>query len=160
MDRLIRTFEEQNIQKEVTTHSRIMTKREKVWVYKPPRPPKPSVPASTKSEVERRCNEFVESTLKPKYIKHHPENERFSYVVDIFTKWYRNYFYFCATYHSPGENALSPSFETRFARMEYVSEDQFNLSYMRHTGQWWEVFSGLSLNECIESIKDLPHFTP
>ena len=80
--------------------------------------------------------------------------------MDIFTKWYRNYFYFCAKYHNPGPNAISPFFETKFARMEYVAEDQFNLSYMRHTGQWWELFSGLSLNECIETIEDMPHFTP
>jgi hypothetical protein len=137
-----------------------MARRKKVWFYKPPRQPKPRVPESTKSEVEKRCNEFVDSILKPKYIEQHPKNERFNYIVDIFTKWYRNYFYFCAKYHSPGPNAIAPFFETKFARMEYVAEDQFNLSYMRHTGQWWELFSGLSLNECIEAINDMPHFTP
>lgn len=61
-----------------------MARRKKVWLYKPPQQSKPRVPESTKSEVEKRCNEFVDSILKPKNIMHHPKNERFNYIVDIF----------------------------------------------------------------------------
>lgn len=61
-----------------------MARRKKVWLYKPPQQPKPRVPESTKSGVEKISNEFVDSILKPKYIKHHPKNERFNYIVDIF----------------------------------------------------------------------------
>lgn len=31
-------------------------------------------------------------------------------AVDIYAKWYRRYFYFCAKYCSPAPNALSPFF--------------------------------------------------
>ena len=137
-----------------------MPRRENVWVFKPPRKPKPRVPESTKVEVERICNELVESVLKPEYIKSQPKNKRFNYVADIFTKWYRNYFYFCSKYRCPHPNAISPFFESKFARLEYVAEDSFNLSYMRHTGQWWEISREITLDECIKKIKEMPHFMP
>jgi len=137
-----------------------MARSKKRWIYSPPKPPKPKVPESVKEEVERRGNELVESTLKPEHIQPPPEDARFNYLVDIHTKWVRCYFYFCATYHSPGPNAISPYFEMSFARMEYVGDNKYNLSYMRHTGQWWEIRQGLSLDECLEAIRDEPHFIP
>ena len=51
----------------------------------------------------------------------------------------------------PGPNAISPYFEARFARLEYLADDNYNLSYMRHTGQWWEIDRDLSLEECFGS---------
>ncbi|MFZ3168330.1 MAG: hypothetical protein WA130_11995 [Candidatus Methanoperedens sp.] len=51
-------------------------------------------------------------------------------------------------------------FETKFARLEYAGNSLFNLSYMRHTGQWLEIYTGLSADECLAAIKDDPHFLP
>jgi len=137
-----------------------MAKRQKTWVYSPQRQPKPRVPEAAKTDLEAKASELVDSILKPMHVKPPREDEQFNYIVDIYTKWYRNYFYFCAKYRCPGPNALSPFFEAKFARMEYVGENQFNLSYMRHTGQWWEIYAGLSLDESIASIRDEPHFIP
>ncbi|HME54063.1 MAG TPA: hypothetical protein VKM55_17685 [Candidatus Lokiarchaeia archaeon] len=80
--------------------------------------------------------------------------------MDIYSRWYRNYFYFCSKYSSPGPNAISPFFETKFARMEYMPNGRFNLAYMRYTGQWLEVFTDLSLEECLEMIEKGPWFHP
>ncbi len=137
-----------------------MAKKEKCWIYNPRSAPKPKVPESIKLEVKKVCDELVESVLKPRSIDPDPQEDRFNYIVDIFTKWYRNYFYFCAKYRCPGPNAIEPFFETKFARMEYVDRDRFNLSYMRHTRKWWEVYPDMSLDECIETIRDDPLFTP
>jgi hypothetical protein len=116
-----------------------MTKKQKRWVYKPTKKSKPKVPNGIKQEVQTKANEFVESVLKPKYIKPPPTDNDFSYLVDIFTKWYRNYFYFCSKYRCPAPECISDFFEDKFARLEYVKRDSFNLSFMRHTGQWWQV---------------------
>jgi hypothetical protein len=110
--------------------------------------------------VQTKADELVESVLKPQNIKPPPENAQLNYLVDIYTKWYRNYFYFCATYHSPGPNAISPEFEIKFARLEYVAKDCYNLAYMRYTGQWWELYQALSLDQCFSAIQDEPHFRP
>ncbi len=89
-----------------------------------------------------------------------PTIDDYNYIADIHSKWYRNYFYFCATYNCPSPNAISPSFETKFARMEYIADNKFNLAYMRHTEQWFEVFQDISMDECLKLIEENPIFTP
>ncbi len=137
-----------------------MPKRRKTWVYVPPRSPKPTVPAALKLEVEAKARDLVESVLKPRHVKPPPDDVRFNYIVDIGTKWYRSYFYLFATYLCPGPNALSPSFEAKFARLEYTGSGSFSLAFMRHTGQWVEVYSDLSVDQCLQAIKDDPFFIP
>jgi len=70
------------------------------------------------------------------------------------------YFYFVATYACPGPNAISPTFEVNFARLEHTALGRFNLAHMRHTGKWHELFAGLTLDECLKAIKDDPWFQP
>jgi hypothetical protein len=137
-----------------------MPTRRKTWVYSPPQQAKPRVPDALKREVDAKARALIEAVLKPQHVKPPPADERFNYLVDIYTKWYRCYFYFCATYASPGPTALSPSFEVRFARLEYLGTDRFSLAFMRHTGQWVELYPSLTLDECLAAIKDEPYFLP
>jgi hypothetical protein len=118
------------------------------------------VPEHVKVELEQKANTLVETALKPAHVKPPPEDARFNYIVDIYTKWYRNYFYFCAKYHVPGPDAIEPSFEAKFARMEYTGNDRFALSFMRYTKQWVELYIDLSMDECLSAIQDEPFFTP
>ena len=37
---------------------------------------------------------------------------------------------------------------------------RFNLAYMRHTGKWWEVHQGLTLDKCLKTIREDPTFQP
>ena len=137
-----------------------MAKGRKMWVFSLPKQPKPKVPDAVKTNMEAKANDLIETVLKPNHIKPPSGDERFNYIVDIYSKWYRSYFYFCAKYACPGPNAISPFFETKFARLEYVDNECFNLSYMRHTGQWWEIYTELSLDESLDAIRDEPHFLP
>lgn len=137
-----------------------MAKRKKVWMYCPPKPRKPKVPDAVKHELSSKAQQLIEDYLTPVHVKPPPKNPKFNYITELFTRWYQSYFYFCATYASPGPDALSPSFEVRFARMGYQADGKFNLSYMRHTGQWWEIYSHITMDECLTAIKDEPHFIP
>ncbi len=137
-----------------------MAKRQRTWVYSPPRPAKPKAPESLKAEVQARADDLVDSVLKPKHVKPPPEDERFNYIVDLYTKWHGSSLYFCARYHSPGPNAISPYFDTRFTRMEYAGGDRFNLAYMRYTEKWQELYFGLTVDECLATIREQPHFWP
>jgi len=137
-----------------------MKRGQTMWAFNPQKYPKPKVPEDVKLEVQTKAKELIESFLKPEYIKPPPEEMRYNYVVDIYTKWYHSYFYFCAKYACPDPQAISPFFEKKFTRMEYAGDRLFNLSYMRHTGTWFEIFRDLSIDECLETIKDLPHFQP
>ncbi len=44
--------------------------------------------------------------------------------------------------------------------MEYVGDGRFALAFMRHTGQWVELYEGLTVDECLKAIKDDPWFQP
>ena len=132
--------------------------KRKIWTYVLPKKPKTKPSELLKIDVQEKANELVNTVLKSAYIQPPPENPKYNYITDIYTKWHGSYFYFYATYCCPFPNAISPSFDTGFARLEYIGKNQFNLSYMRHTGQWNEIYSGLSLDECLSMIKDEVHF--
>lgn len=136
-----------------------MAKSRKRWVYSPPKPARPPIPDALKAELDAKAQPLVEE-LKARFIQPPPDDPRFNYLIDIWTRWYRGYFYFCGTYASPGPNALSPTFEVRFARMEYAGNGHFNLAYMRHTGQWAEVFTDLPLDEALATLGTEPYFFP
>ncbi len=133
------------------------------WVYDPAgvfRRSKAPVPPDMKQEVQRRAQELIDSILKPRHLKPPPKKAEFNYLVDIYSQWRGPFFYFCSRYCSPRSRALSPSFESKFARLQYAGNQRFNLAYFRHTGQWWEVAQLLSLEECLSWIEEGNIFTP
>jgi len=101
-----------------------------------------------------KARDLIENVLKPKYVLPPEEDEQFNYIIDIGAKWYRGYFYFHMTYACPGPNALSPTFEWMFARMELLHDGKFALYSMRHTGkEWVGVLDALSVDECMKAIE-------
>ena len=132
-----------------------------MWVYSPP---KPKVLDTVKAGVEIKAMALVNDTLKPEHVEPPPKNPKWNYIVDLYTKWHGNYFYFCAKYACPGPNAMSPSFDMGFARLEYAGsigrQSLFNLSYMRHTGKWWEIMHGLTLEQCLAEVREGGLFHP
>ena len=137
-----------------------MPKPRKVWMKSPAKVSKPSVPEPIKAEVTAMAMQLIENILKPEHVLPPPSDARFNYLTDISEKWSRNYFYFISHYACPGENAISPTFESKFARMEFVGDGKFALSFHRHTGAWHEIYAALSVNECLQSIQDDPWFQP
>ncbi len=124
----------------------------------PAKSSKPSVPESIKAEVVAKAMQLIENVLKPKHVLPPKLDEPYNYVTDVYGKWNRGYFYFIKRYASPGPNALSPTFESKFARMEYVGDGKFALSYFRHTGVWLEIYEAMSVDESLKAIQDDPWF--
>lgn len=137
-----------------------MAKKRKAWMSRPEKKPASDLSDSLKAELEAKANDLIENVLKPKHVRPPRENESFNYIIDIGTKWYRHYFYFHSTYACPGPNAISPTFESKFARMEYVGGGKFALYFMRHTEEWVGLYDGLSVDECMKAIQDDPWFAP
>lgn len=132
----------------------------KSWGAVAPKKIKPTVPDSTQAMLKEKANRLIDNVMKPEHVKPAPTSNDFNYIADLHSKWYRNYFYFCATYNCPSPNARSPSFETKFARMEYIADNRFNLAYMRHTEQWFEVALDISMDECLKRIEEEAIFMP
>ncbi len=118
------------------------------------------MPDSLKAEVEAKAAALIENVLKPKHVLPPPKDGEFNYIIDIGAKWYRNYFYFFSTYACPGPNALAPTFESKFARMEYLGNATFALYFMRHTGEWVGLYDALSVDESLKAISDDSWFVP
>lgn len=137
-----------------------MARQRKAWMFSPGKKPKASLPATVKDEVDTKARELIEAVLKPKHVQPPSKDERFNYITDLQTKWRGSSFYFISIYHCPGPHAISPTFETKFARMVYVGDGKFNLAFIRHTGQWVELYEGLSVDECMKAIQDDPWFQP
>jgi hypothetical protein len=113
-----------------------------------------------KQEVNQKAGDLIEKVLKPKPVELPPTGHQLNYVTAIRIKWLGSKCYFISVYACPGPNSLSPSFERKFARMQYVSDGKFNLAFMRHTGQWVELYEGLSVDECMKASRDGPWFVP
>ncbi len=132
-----------------------------IWVNKTaPKKIKNQPSDEIKALVKQKADSLIESTLKPTHIKTPPDTLSYNYLANIYSKWYRHCLYFCATYNSPGSNSISPSFETKFARLEYIGEEKFNLAYMRHNNTWLSVFDNISLDEGMELIEKGGCFVP
>ena len=134
--------------------------KKKQWIYVPAKPTKPKLSDGEKKSIQQAFDAVIEQDLKPKCIKPPPTEHNFNYLVNLYSKWYRNYFYICGTYHCPSPQALAPSFEAKFSRFEYMGPNSFNVAYMRHTGQFWEFMAGLTLEQCLEELKTNPILQP
>jgi hypothetical protein len=53
-----------------------------------------------------------------------------------------------------------PFFEAKFSRLEYTGRERFNMSYMRHTGEWVNIYSDLAIEECLVAITEDSLFEP
>lgn len=137
-----------------------MAKQRKAWVFDTAKRAKSELPGTLKDEVDTKATELIEKTLKPRHVKPPPEGSHFNYVTDITLKWIGSTCYFISIYACPGPNAIAPTFEEKFARLEYVGDAKFTLSFMRHTGKWVALFTGISMDECLKAIQDDPWFMP
>lgn len=136
-----------------------MAKQQKRWVYSPSKA-KLTVPPAFKDEIKRRGDELIESVIAPAHLKPPPVDPQFNYIEQIDCYWRGRYFYFYSTYRVTGPNAITPTFESKFARMEYQGNETFALAFQRHNGQWIEIGVGLSCEQCFDRIESDPFFHP
>src|SRR6266700_4989649 len=136
-----------------------MPKEINPWAMYPRKTSTAPLPEALKMEVTTKANDLIERVLKPKYIQPPPENPQFNYIVDIYGRWYHKSFYFIALYRVANPDAVESSFEAKFARMQYAGQQKFHLSYMRYTEKWVQLYTDLTVDECMEGIRDEPYFS-
>ncbi len=120
----------------------------------------PVVPDAVRTEVTEKAATLIDTVLAPTHLYPRPKDWRWSYPIEIHTKWWHHYLYFCATYFTPHPEAVPPTREVRFARLEYRDNRRFNLAYMRHTGEWIVVYENRSLTGCLRALRDEEIFQP
>ncbi len=74
--------------------------------------------------------------------------------VDVFTKWWRGYFYLMQKFQCPPEGYTMPGFESGIARLEFRGADSFDVAYYRYTGEWFVIAQGQSLEACLKAVAE------
>ena len=125
----------------------------KVWVLTPKRK---VMTEADKTQLTVLFEPLI-NDYKKKLIKAKP-NKKHSYVIDFYSKFYRGFFYLCAEYKAEHENRRFDGFEVKFARLEFIETNKYNLAYVRHTGQWWTVNENVTAEYCFGNINNNPLF--
>ncbi len=137
-----------------------MAGKRQPWDIRPSNLSASSIPADLKKEVESKASDLIADVLKPKHIRPPESDAQFNYISDITSKWYRQLFYFVSNYTCPHPDAAEPSFEQKFARMEYIGDCKFALYFMRYTGEWVGIHDSMSVDESMEAIQNDEWFAP
>ena len=130
----------------------------KQWVYAGARAGNKPSP-SEKQVITAACETLINTFFIPKFLPEISPTE-FNYPIAIYGKWHGNLYRFIIRYRSDRADAIKPEFDAPFTRLEYVNIECFDLSYMRHTGEWHRLFERLSLSEAMENIRTMIHFHP
>lgn len=133
-------------------------KSKKRWVLLPEKNPKIIPSELEKKIVQDFFQPFVES-LKKQYVLKKPD-KKFNYLVDVYSKWYQNYFYLCEKFKSECPSRIVDEYEEKFVRLTYTGKNLFDFSFLRHTGQWHVVATKLTMNECKKEISSNQVFHP
>ncbi len=112
-----------------------------------------------KAAITAACETFIADVLRPRFLPEIRPTE-FNYPIAIHGKRHGNKYRFVTRYCSDGPRASAPEFEVSFARLDYVGRDRFDLSWHRHTGEWFRLFERLPLREALHLIESEPHFMP
>jgi hypothetical protein len=128
------------------------------WVYTGGRAGKrPSL--EEKLTITAACERLIADVLMPLHLPEIKPTE-FNYPVAIYGKWHGNKYRFVTRYRSDRDDAIEPEFEAPFARIDFVSRDRFDVSYHRHTGQWFRLYQAVTLDEALRLIGEGMHFQP
>lgn len=131
------------------------------WAYNP-KTVHPHISDAEKARVKELCDLFIDAELKPKYLIKYNERHKDQKMKEIYSKWYRGFLHFIAVYKDFRKYRILDLYKDRFARLEYLDEDKFLLSYFRHTNEWFELTygKGVSLEIALRNILEMPHFIP
>ena len=77
-------------------------KQAKTWMLPSPsqRTAKAPLPERIKADLDAKAKKLL-AVLKPKYVKPPPKEERFNYIINVWTKWIGSTLYFGADLRLP-----------------------------------------------------------
>jgi hypothetical protein len=116
-----------------------------------------------KATISATCERFIAEKLKPRFL---PEVRptQFNYPIDIFGTWRGSKYSFITRYRPGFPDNLGEEFDSAFTRLDHVEESfeqsRFDVMWHRHTGQWWQLHSSVTLEKALRLIKTEPHLQP
>jgi hypothetical protein len=116
-----------------------------------------------KAVVAAAAERFIAEVLKPRFLPA-IRPTAFNYPVDIFGKWRGSKYSFITRYRSGFPENLGEEFNAPFTRLdhveEHIGETRFDVMWLRHTGQWWQLHAAVTLEEALRLIETKPMLQP
>ncbi len=114
---------------------------------------RPVLPDATeKRQIIAACESFIQDVLKPRFLPRIRPTE-WNYVVDIHGAWAGGRYRFMQRYRSGFEHNRDEEFDAPFARIDRVGPGSFDIYWMRHTGKWWRLHSGVTLAQALRLLE-------
>ena len=119
----------------------------------------PTLPQHEKARITAACERFIADTLKPRFLPQ-VSPTAFNDPVDILGRWHGHRYRFIQRYRSGFPDNAGEEFDAPFTRPDWTAPDRFDVLLHRDTGQWWPMFSEMSLDECFALILATPPLQP
>ena len=114
--------------------------------------PRAAFTEAEKASATKACERLIEEFFKPKFLPA-IRPTTFNYPVDILGKWHGTKYRLIQRYRSGFLENLDEEFDAPFARLDWISQNKFDLQWHRHTGEWFCVHRNLTLTLAIETLK-------
>lgn len=116
------------------------------------RRPRRAVSETEKQTIIEACERLIADYLKPRFQPKITPTE-FNYPVDIGGAWSGGRYRFFQRYRSGFEENRGQEFNAPFARLDCIGPDSFDIYWMRHTGKWWKLHAGVTLDEAMRLLE-------
>jgi hypothetical protein len=126
--------------------------RMKAREWMPQAPRRAAVGEAEKQRIVAACDAFIRDVLKPRFLPQINPTKS-SYPVDIHGVWAGGRYRFVQRYRSGHENSRGEEFDAPFARLDRIGNDRFDIYWMRHTGKWWRLYTGVTLVEALRILE-------
>jgi hypothetical protein len=126
--------------------------RKKHWI-RTTRAARPEPPdEAERGAIVAACEAFIRDVLKPRFLPEIRPTE-WNYVIDIHGAWSAGRYRFMQRYRSGMEHNRGEEFDAAFARIDRMGRDRHDIYWMRHTGKWWRLYSGVPLAEALRILE-------
>ena len=126
-------------------------RRPKQWMLAARTPRPPPVGETEKQAIITACEALIRDVLTPRHLPRIEPSE-FNYVVDIRGAWAAGRYRFMQRYRSGMPHNAGEEFDAPFARLDRMGPDRFDIQWMRHTGKWWPLHTGVNLAEALHLL--------
>lgn len=129
-----------------------MPRKQKQWLPTTPAARPAPIFDPEKQAVIAACEAFIHDVLKPRFLPRIRPTE-FNYVIDIHGAWSAGRYRFIRRYRSGMPDNAGAEFDAPFARIDHMGAGRFDIHWMRHTGKWWRLHSGVTLAEALHLLE-------
>lgn len=121
-----------------------------IWTARTTRPP--PIDEAEKRTIINACDAFVRDVLKPRFLPEITPTE-WNFMIDIRGVWSGGRYRFTRRYRSGMAHNRGEEFDAPFARIDRLGRDRFDIYWMRHTGKWWRLHTGVTLAEALRILE-------